>query len=324
VGPKPIQSPSLSDDQAEFQSVVNQLWPPEKGEKSFGKGKVYTGQTVAEVLSALQVAPDFEYTKPDVRTNLLFVHRKLAKADIYWVNNRNNREENLEATFRIEGKIPEIWQPVTGETGPASYVIEKGVTRVTLNLEPNDAVFVVFRKTVKATSLVVPKKAEKTLETVSGQWEISFQPDRGAPSKITMDNLASWSENPDAGVKYFSGTGTYTKTILVPDDWFKKGERLWLDLGVVRNLADVLVNGKPLGIIWKRPFRVDVTDVLKPGENKLEIKVTNLWVNRLIGDQQPDIPKKYTFTTQAFYKADSPLLPSGLIGPVQIVSLSIK
>jgi hypothetical protein len=324
VGPKPIQSPSLSDDQAEFQSVVNQLWPPEKGEKSFGKGRVYTGQTVAEVLSALQVAPDFEYTKPDVRTNLLFVHRKLAKADIYWVNNRNNREENLEATFRIEGKIPEIWQPVTGETGPASYVIEKGVTRVTLNLEPNDAVFVVFRKTVKATSLVVPKKAEKTLETVSGQWEISFQPDRGAPSKITMDNLASWSENPDAGVKYFSGTGTYTKTILVPDDWFKKGERLWLDLGVVRNLADVLVNGKPLGIIWKRPFRVDVTDVLKPGENKLEIKVTNLWVNRLIGDQQPDIPKKYTFTTQAFYKADSPLLPSGLIGPVQIVSLSIK
>jgi hypothetical protein len=324
VGPKPIQSPSLSDDQAEFQSVVNQLWPTEKGEKSFGKGKVYTGQTIAEVLSVQQVAPDFEYTKTDARTNLLFVHRKLAKADIYWINNRNNRRENLDATFRIEGKIPEIWQPVTGKTGPASYVIENGVTRVTLNLEPNDALFVVFRKTAKANSLVVPKTVENTLETVSGPWEVSFQPDRGAPSKITLDNLASWSENPDAGVKYFSGTGTYTKTIQVPDNWFKKGERLWLDLGVVRNLADVLVNGKPLGIIWKRPFRVDVTDVLKPGENKLEIKVTNLWVNRLIGDQQPDIPRKYTFTTQAFYKADSPLLPSGLIGPVQFVIVLVK
>ena len=146
-----------------------------------------------------------------IKTNLLFVHRKLAKADIYWVNNRNNREENLEATFRIEGKVPEIWQPVTGEIEPASYAVENGFTKVTLHLEPNDAVFVVFRKTAKATSLVVPKLVEKKLETISGPWEVSFQPDRGAPSKITLDNLASWSENPDAGVKYFSGTGTYTK-----------------------------------------------------------------------------------------------------------------
>ncbi|MCX6333718.1 MAG: glycosyl hydrolase, partial [Bacteroidia bacterium] len=268
AGPKPIQSPSLSDDQTVFQSVVNELWPPEKGEKSFGKGKVFTGQTIAGVMTVLQIAPDFDYTKPDAGTNLLFVHRKLAKADIYWVNNRNNREEKLEATFRIEGKIPEIWQPVTGKTGEASYVIEKGVTRVALNLEPNDAV------------------------------------------------------NADTGVKYFSGTATYTKTINVPGNWLKKGEHLWLDLGIVRNLADVAVNGKSLGIIWKKPFRIEVTDVLKPGENQLEIKVTNLWVNRLIGDQQPDVAKKYTYTTQSFYRADSPLLPSGLLGPVQIVSLS--
>ena len=121
---------------------------------------------------------------------------------------------------------------------------------------------------------------------------------------------------PDAGVKYFSGTGTYAKTIQAPADWFKKGARLWLDLGDVKNLAEVSVNGKPLGILWKPPFRVDVTDALKPGANALEIKVTNLWVNRLIGDQQPGVPKKYTYTTQQFYRADSPLLPSGLLGPV--------
>ncbi len=126
------------------------------------------------------------------------------------------------------------------------------------------------------------------------------------------------------GVKYFSGTGTYTLNIEAPDNWFNSGNELWLDLGEVKNLAEVLVNGKSLGIVWKKPFRVNTSEVLKPGANKLEIKVTNLWVNRLIGDQQPGITKKYTYTTQAFYRADSPLLVSGLLGPVRIVSLSVK
>ena len=322
VGPKPIQSPSLSDDQAEFQSIANKLWSLEKGEISIGKGKLHTGQTVAEVLASMQLSPDFDYTRPNDNTKLLIVHRKLAKGDIYWINNRNNRPEKLEATFRIEGKIPEIWQPVTGEIGPASYNIEKGVTRVTMYLEPNDAVFVVFRKTAKASSLVLPETIEKPIEIVSGSWELSFQPDRGAPSKISLDTLASWSDNPDSGIKYFSGTGTYTKTIQARAEWFKKGERLWLDLGVVRNVGEIFINGKSLGILWKKPFRVDVTDVMKPGDNSLEIKVTNLWVNRLIGDQQPDALKKYTYTTQAFYRADSPLMQSGLIGPVKFVSLT--
>jgi hypothetical protein len=324
VGPKPLQSPSLSDDQAEFQSIVNQLWKTENGENTAGTGKIYAGKTVAEVLSAIEIKPDFEYTKPETGTNLLFVHRKLGKTDIYWVNNRNNRNENVEATFRVEGKIPELWHPVTGKIEPASYVIEEGRTKVPLYLDPNDAVFIVFRKTAKVKSLALPETIRNPLEQISGAWEVSFQPDRGAPSKITLDDLVSWTENPDPGVKYFSGTGTYTKIINAPENWFEKDKRLCLDLGLVRNIAEVMVNGKSLGIVWKRPFRLDVTEALKPGENKLEIKITNLWVNRLIGDQQPDITKKYTYTTQAFYQADSPLLPSGLLGPVQILSMSTE
>jgi hypothetical protein len=119
-------------------------------------------------------------------------------------------------------------------------------------------------------------------------------------------------------VKYFSGTGTYTKAIQAPADWFKTGTKLWLDLGDVKNVAEVSVNAQPLGILWKAPFRVDVTSALKAGANTLEIRVTNLWVNRLIGDQQPGATK-YTYTAVEFYRADSPLLPSGLIGPVRIV-----
>ena len=170
----------------------------------------------------------------------------------------------------------------------------------------------------KAASRTLPKVVETQLATVDGSWNVSFQPERGAPPSITLDKLSSWSDNQDAGVKYFSGTGTYTKTIQAPADWFKKGAHLWIDLGDVKNLAEVTVNGKPLGILWKTPFRVDVTSALKAGANTLEIKVTDLWVNRLIGDQQPNVTQKYTYTAQQFYRADSPLLPSGLIGPVQI------
>ena len=125
-------------------------------------------------------------------------------------------------------------------------------------------------------------------------------------------------------MKYFSGTGTYTKTIQAPADWFKKGAQLWIDLGDVKNLAEVTVNGKSLGIVWHAPYRVDATSALKPGANEVTIKVINAWVNRLIGDQQPDATTKYTFADVKPYKANSPLLPSGLLGPVQLYSIATQ
>jgi beta-galactosidase/beta-glucuronidase len=165
---------------------------------------------------------------------------------------------------------------------------------------------------------------EVVIATLDGSWDLSFQPDRGAPAKITLDKLISWSESADLGVKYFSGTGTYTRAVDAPTAWFKSGARLWLDLGDLKNLAEVLINGKSLGVVWKKPFRVDVTDALKPGANSVEVRVTNLWVNRLIGDQQPNVTRKYTYTTIRFYRADSPLLPSGLLGPVQLIRVATE
>jgi hypothetical protein len=125
-------------------------------------------------------------------------------------------------------------------------------------------------------------------------------------------------------VKYFSGTGTYSKTIETPADWFKTNARLWLDLGDVKNLAEVIVNGKSLGIVWHAPYRVDVTNVIKPGSNQLTVKVVNAWVNRLIGDQQPDAKVKYTFSTIKAYSAGSPLQSSGLLGPVTVIRQSTE
>jgi hypothetical protein len=319
AGPKPAASPSLADDQAEFKAIADRLWGGHPG-----KGRVFGSGTIGEALAALGVQPDFAYSKPQADTELAFVHRQLADGEIYWVSNRKGRAERVEAVFRVAGKAPELWHAETGSVEPASYRIADGRTTVPLELGPHDAVFAVFRKAAGAPSRTVPKPAETVLAAVEGAWEIAFQPNRGAPPKLTLAELGSWHEHPDPGVKYFSGTAVYTKTVEAPAAWFKPGAKLWLDLGAVKNIAEVAVNGKALGILWKPPFRVDVTPAMKPGANRLEIKVTNLWVNRLIGDQQPGAAAKYTYTAQPFYRADSPLLPSGLTGPVQLTRSEFK
>jgi hypothetical protein len=228
----------------------------------------------------------------------------------------------LEATFRVAGKTVEIWHPETGKTEAVSYSFENGLTKVPLHLEPNDAVFVVFRNNTDKASVTLPQAEEKELSVLENNWNVSFQPKRGAPATAKFDQLNSWTENSDAGIKYFSGTATYTKTITAAANWFSKGAQVWIDLGDVKNIAEITVNGKPLGIVWKKPFRADISSALKKGENKLLIKVTNLWVNRLIGDQQPGVEKKITYTTMPFYQANSTLLPSGLLGPVKVLSVT--
>jgi hypothetical protein len=319
TGAKPVTTPSLSDDQAEYSALLNSLWPDGKGEKDSGMGKIYSGYTIQEVLDMQNIGPDFSYTKAHDDTEVLYVHRKVQNTDFYWINNRKNRVEEIEAAFRITGKTPEIWHPETGVIEQSSYRIENGVTKVQVRLEPEDAVFVVFRKKASKEAITIEKPEEQVLAEVAAPWKLTFQEKRGAPAEASFDALTPWNENNDPGIKYFSGTGSYLKTIDVPAEWLKENSEVWLDLGVVKNLAEVIVNGKSLGIVWKTPFIINMTEALKSGENSLEIKVTNLWVNRLIGDQQPDVKEKLTYTTQAFYQANSPLLPSGLLGPVQII-----
>ena len=273
-GVEPQNTPSLSDDDAEFKKIVNEVWHS-------NNPKVFTGKTIEEVLNQLNITSDFTYTKPSSDTKLMCVYRRLSDRDIYWVDNRDDRVENLEVTFRVSGKVPELWFAETGKTEPLSYSIADGATKVKLHMEPNDAFFVVFKDKATKTSVELPAVKVKELETISGAWDISFQKDRGAPAKATFDKLTSYTENADAGIKYFSGTAIYTKTITADKSWFNKDDELWLNLGDVKNLAEVIVNGKSLGILWKNPFRVNVSGALKAGKNKIEIKITNLWVNRL-------------------------------------------
>lgn len=319
VGDKPLGTPSLSDDQAAFDAIAGELWANEQGVNEVGKGKVYAGYGIAEVLSELGIAPDFKYSKPWENTRLMFVHRTLGGADIYWVNNRNDNYEELTVTFRVEGREAELWNPETGEITQVSYTLNKGTTDVPLNLKPNDAVFVVFRNKTSESSRIISRPSESQLATIEGPWEVTFQEGREAPAQVTLEDLEPWNENASPGIKYFSGTGTYFKTINIAAEWLANDQQVWIDLGEVKNLAEVIVNGQSLGIVWKLPFCVNLTPALKEGDNHLEIKVTDLWVNRLIGDQQPGVTNPVTYTTQPFYRATSPLLPSGLLGPVKLI-----
>jgi alpha-L-rhamnosidase len=315
AGPKPTADVSLADDHAEFNRVADELFGDGSGVHSVGAGKVFAGATVAEALSALKVAPDFAHSSPEKEID--FVHRGTAGADVYWVDNRNDAALMVDGTFRIAGKVPELWIPETGETRAVSYTIADGKTTVPLKLDPWGAVFVVFRKAAKEASHQEPVMTETVLATLDGTWPIAFEAGRGAPPSGTLAKLESWTESENVGVKYFSGMGTYTKWVQAPAGWLGKGQ-VWIDLGDVKNLAEVKVNGVSLGVVWHAPYRVDVTKALKAGANKLEITVTNAWVNRLIGDQQPGA-KQYTFTTFKPYTKDSALLPSGLLGPVRMV-----
>ena len=319
VGPKPAGSPRMVDDELEVQHIADALWGPTPGVRPVGAGRIYAGMSVAEALAGEKVPADFEHSKPHADTALLFVHRALPGGHLYWVNNRQKQAESVEATFRVTGKAPELWHPDTGIIEPAAYRVEGGRTIVPIALEPEDAVFVVFRKNATAKTRTIPARAEAVVTTVEGPWSIAFQPDRGAPASSTFPALTSWSEHKDAGIKYFSGSATYSKSIEVPADWFAGHAELWLSLGDVKNIAEVSVNGKRLATLWKAPFRVNVTGALRPGANSLQVTVTNLWVNRIVGDQQPGVTKKYTYTVMPFYRADSPLLPSGLLGPVRVI-----
>jgi len=179
---------------------------------------------------------------------------------------------------------------------PGSYVLETAAGR-----------------TLRASASDVPAPFE-----LKGSWSLSFPPKLGAPPAAIFDHLMSWTDSPEFGVKYFSGTATYAKDFDFPAADMGPNRRFYLDLGVVKNLADVTLNGKEQGILWKEPFRLDVTDALQPGQNHLEIKVTNLWPNRMIGDQLLAPEKRITWLEYKPYGSFDPLLLSGILGPVVI------
>jgi hypothetical protein len=318
-GPRPLESPSLADNQQEFQAIVREVWGPEGGSPhAIGNGHAYTTSDLSATLRSLGVTPDFQYSQQSGDARLLFVHRQLADGDLYFVNNRRPRPETLEISLRVSGRVPELWHAETGRIEAVAWRRAGGRTIVSLALDPWDAVFVVLRRPSAATAGKLPARRVAESMPLPGPWQLSFEPGRGAPATIEVGQLESWSKHGDPGVRYFAGTGTYHRTLDVPAASLGQGSRLWLDLGEVHELAEVRVNGQSLGVVWRPPYRMDLTPALHAGNNTLEVAVTDLWVNRLIRDAQAEETHKISFTVPVFYRGKEPLLPAGLIGPVTL------
>lgn len=286
-----------------------------------------TVQSAADALwakpSSFQEAMDAKRILPDFEGPFDWTHRRDGTTDIYFVAGKGSAE----CTFRVMDRKPELWDPVTGKISAATTwrFTYDDRTVVTLSLPENGSVFVVFRSAdLPRQTAPPPPPAEVALD---GPWRVSFEPGRGAPSSVEFEQLVAWDKHPDDDIKHFSGTATYKKTFELTKEQAKKAVRL--QLGEVKCIAEVRVNGQDLGVVWTTPWSVDLTGVLKPGKNELEIAVTNTWVNRLIGDAGLPESRRITKTNVRFlpepakrsflgFSAKDPLMPSGLIGPVRL------
>lgn len=298
-GAKPLSTPSLSDDASAFQKLASETW-----------SKPNVGENVT-----MEIAPDVQVTGTDHK--ILFRHRSIGDAHIYWLNNRSVEPTTAKIGFRVNGKQPKLWNPQSGAITEVGYSMENGTTWVDLPFESWDAYFILFTDDTNVKDLVMPNQTENEVLTVEGPWEVQFQENRGAPASAAFDTLESWTENEDDGIKYFSGTATYQNSFNFNME--DNNASFVLDLGNVKNIAEVKLNGQNVGVVWKTPFKLDITDDLKNGENTIEIAVTNVWVNRLIRDAQPEVKEKITFTTMPFYQGGESLLPSGLLSEVRIL-----
>jgi hypothetical protein len=319
VGEAPKTSPGLDGNSPDYAALVASLWSGAAVTR-VGQGRVIASRDLEQALGQVRAKPDFAIGRPETTAEVRFVHRRLADGDLYFVNHRGKQAAAFEARFRVRGKAAEIWRADAASIRPASYRIEGDETVVPLNLAAEESLFVVFRRPATALERSVPQYTPRVVAEIDGAWDVTFQPGRGAPAATKLSKLQSLSEQSQPGVRYFSGVSTYRKTIQAPRA-FRPGAPVLLDLGKVGDVAEVWINGQRAGVAWQAPYRVDLGGLLRAGRNKVEVRVANLWVNRLIGDAQPGAaPVAYAATPT--YTADAPLRPSGLIGPVRLMTTS--
>jgi hypothetical protein len=269
-------------------------------------------ERTAQILAGMGAQPDFDSSIP-----LRYTHRRLKEADIYFVSNPEDRVVESPCAFRVVGKTPTLWDALSGRVHSApSSESKDGRNHMKLRLEPHGSVFVVFRSS--SARITLPPAPSSLLyaavSEVKGPWKVRFQPGRGAPDHLELDQLGDLAKHPDSGVRYFSGIATYSATF----DLTQVSAAKFLDLGDVEVMARVRLNGQDLGTVWTTPFRVEITGAATTGLNTLEIEVANLWPNRLIGDKTVSADQRVCWTTWNRYRKEDPLPASGLIGPVTL------
>ncbi|MES2428050.1 MAG: glycosyl hydrolase [Bacteroidota bacterium] len=338
IGAPPDMSAELKDYpecDIQVRKIAAEIWGDLDGktrtERRLGKGRIIWGKTPREILRADGVAPDFTFTgQAEDPEQFDYIHRTNDNTEIYFVTNRTNQLQMRDFTFRIGGKQPEIWDALTGRAVMArSYQQANGCTTLSLTFDKFSSYFVVFRKPIASNTKGPAGQNFPTLtalEQLRGSWSAAFDPQWGGPKKTDFPELISWTKRPEEGIKYYSGTAIYTKIFDLKKNTVEKSKpkRVFLDLGDVKDVAEVRLNGKQLGILWCAPWRVEITDAVKQKGNILEVKVINLWANRVVHDLSLPKEQRLTKTHDVFrfdmLNVNTPLLESGLIGPVKIYS----
>ncbi len=327
-GFKPERTASLAaypDCEPERRALVEELWGAgegETGEHACGPGRVVWGKSARTVLIEAGIAPDcaFAETAPG---DFDYIHRRTGDTDIYFVANLRDREAVTRATFRVTGKLPEIWDPLDAAIRDAgAFRQADGSTTLPLAFAPYGSCFIVFRRpTLEDTQGNAERNfpSYAPIAAIDGPWTVHFDPEWGAPESVVFDQLVSWTERPEAGIRFYSGAATYEKILHIAPEMLENGARLSIDLGDFRHMAAVRLNGVDLGVVWAPPFRVDIASAAKPGEYALEIEVVNNWTNRLVGDAALPAGQRRTWTNIQQVTAATPLAPSGLFGPVRLL-----
>lgn len=362
IGPRPVSSPSLTDYpkcDVVINTLGNSIWGDSHSGsvmtyRNYGKGMVISGgesnkldgklypyyQTVASILKKHGLVEDF-----DANDSVRYTHRTNRDWDVYFIANKKNKPISFNAFFRSVKGSPEVWNAIDGtQTRIRHFTTFANSTAIPLRLDAYESCFIVFSKDFRW----LPTKGQTHVDTrtvldVSKGWQVTFDPKWGGPAHVDFKTLIDWSTAADDGIKYYSGTASYSKSFRFKKMRGKESEKIYLELGRVNNMARLTLNRKVIGTLWTAPWRLDITKVLIDGDNELKIEVANSWSNRLIGDQRlPDdgpkegnwpewllkgksrTSKRYTFTTTNQYSAQSPLEPSGLMGPVKIIAKHIS
>ena len=362
VGIPPLKSPSLTnypDCDKEVEALSLKMWqtlsaPSAETVIKYGRGTIHTGgkytepeqnelyphyDVVAEILDNLGMKEDFASATGQVR----YTHREMPGRDIYFVSNATEQPLEDICVFRSVKGAPEVWDPVTGEMRKLkNFTTQNSTTSIPMAFDKSQSFFIIFDRANRHKPEAVanfPEVAE--VQTLAGSWSVAFDPKWGGPEQIVFERLTDWSKNADEGIRFYSGIATYSYTF----DYSGAGsDNLYIDLGDVKNIARVRLNGADLGVAWTSPWRVKITEPLLQQGNSLEIEVANLWANRFIGDSKypddgpkdgkwpewllngdPRPGKRYTFSTYSYWEYEQgvhPLLPSGLLGPVRVVKVN--
>ncbi|WP_276373534.1 glycosyl hydrolase [Chryseolinea sp. H1M3-3] len=333
IGDKPTHMMSLSgypESQTTFNKYTNELWGESasaEGQRQSGKGIMIWGQTAREFLQKGGIAPDVEFmgTKDDEGYD--YLHRVIGNMDVYFISSQNEKQVTANVAFRVSGKQPELWNPLTGEVRNANAFQQgNGRTIVPLSFDQYGSTFVIFRKPLPSTasgSATTNSVKYNVVTAIKGPWKVSFDSTLNVASPLNFTTLVSWTKHPEKSLQHYSGKGVYSTTFDFPV--MKKNERYFITLGSVQDvgIAKVSLNGKEIGVTWTPPFQLEITKELLRKGNRLDVEVINSWRNRLVGDR--GLPKENRLTkTNITIKPEWQLLEAGLLGPVEISILEKK